>query len=209
MPANNTAQYLADVYSVARSTGGATEKCLELLKGVDWDNDERVKAISLEFRLGRLACYLKLKTRDAALAVNDLSQPAKDGTDDDTRRTEVQQRAYRAAVSGWNHIAFLAGKPAKGGGARTKVRNGVKVTADGTKLAEPRLASGTTAALEAPKAKRPEATLKFASEVAKMVVAYQKANAAMVPASLAAIFEEFALKVRAEIMPSQALAKAA
>jgi hypothetical protein len=182
------AKFLANVFSVAKSTGQATTKCVELLKVTDWADKEFVAQVALEFRLGRIASYLSLATRDQAMLVAEKSQWVEGQVlPGSTHRTEREQGAYRAGVSAWTHCANLAGKPTKKGKPRAPKVAAVK--------AEMQQLTPEAAIFALPKAKAAEDATAFAVRIAGCVVAYQKANATLVGGSLARIFTTFAMEV--------------
>lgn len=96
--------FFAELYASARAHGEASAACVELLSGgrIDWTDPGLVLQVKTEFQLGRLAGYLRLSTRTQAEAVFKLAR---------ADRSEVQQLAYRAAISAWSELSRLAGAP--------------------------------------------------------------------------------------------------
>jgi len=194
---------LANVYAVARSTGAAHSKCVDLIKAgnlvwrdADGNMPEATKAVAVEFRLGRIASYLGLKTREAAVAVNEAKYWIVDAVDPSERRTQREQQAYNAAKSAWEHVARQAGMTPRSNGAQS---NPARTKGAATKAAaKPASEAGkaSEAPFALPKAKKPEDATAFALRIGNLLGTYQKANGKLVAPSLAALFQEFQGKVK-------------
>lgn len=111
------AVFLAKVYDVAYRTGQATQDCVAVIQHVRWTDSKLVEAIAAEFKLGRVAAYLKID-RAGALKVAAKSPYKPDTKDTDSKRDLREHKAWRAAISGWSHVSHCAGMNDKRTGAK-------------------------------------------------------------------------------------------
>lgn len=198
-PTTNT--FLLDVYESARAQGWESQQCAVLLREgkLNWKDDAAIKPVAFEFRLGHIAGYLGLDSREKALAVAKV--PAK-------ARTGSQQLAYRAAVSAWSHVKLMAGVP----NARTgETRTPRAVAARGTTTngSVVRGAAAPISSLTSPQALLPivskvfprvvarEDVATFALWVVDTIEAFEKRNANVKMGDYRSIFNDFIGSVKA------------
>lgn len=210
---SNTAEFLSNVYEAARAQGWEANQCIELLRSgkINWKNDDAIRPVAAEFRLGHIAGYLKFTKRDEALAVDKL--PAKE-------RSDEQQRAYRASVSAWSHAMQLAGVPNQRTGATRKPRQTTKggngrAATNGRAAANSNRQPGATVTATAAAPSTPQALLpvvarvfpkvvdasvdvaNFASWLCDTIAAFEKRNPHVKMGDYRTIFHEFVGSVKA------------
>ena len=122
----DTATFLANVFTAARSHGGAFVATVNVLReglkagNFTWKAGERLDTIKREYQLGHYAGIMGVD-RAQAVAAFDLSVPPKDKPRNDKHRTVGQQNAYQAAIVAWARVAKAAGAPkARAAGAGRK-----------------------------------------------------------------------------------------
>lgn len=199
----NHGKFLTNVYEAAQSQGAHSRKCIDLLRAgkLDWDNEDVIKPVAAEFRLGHIAGYLSLPSRDDAVEIAEMAS---------TDRTAEQQRAYRASVSAWSHVRLVAGAPNKHSGEERPPR-----TSNGSSRAENdnTPAGGVPAtiikavkspqALEPvisnlfPKAAAPEDVSNFAAWLCDTITSFEKRNLHVKMGEYRTLFHEFVSGARA------------
>lgn len=113
-----SASYLNTVYKASEGFTSATDKVVAILRPIVWTDTDRVKEISREFRMGRMASILKLSHDEVAI-VHDKDRFDPDAkSQGDGRKNKREQDAYNCGKSAWGHVARLAGKPTLGGKER-------------------------------------------------------------------------------------------
>lgn len=190
--------FLANVYETAQGKGLHSRKCIDLLrKGkLDWDNEDVIKPVALEFRLGHIAGYLGLPSREDAAEIAEL--PA-------TERTAEQQRAYRASVSAWSNARLVAGAPNKNSGEERPPRAGGATQDAGNDnvpatimkaLASPQALDPVMERLF-PKVAAPEDVANFAAWLCDTIIAFEKRNLHVKMGEYRTLFHEFVSGARA------------
>lgn len=193
-----TQKVLANIYDKAVVTGTSTNDLVAAIKacrfawlGGDGKLSDDAKAIRGEFYIARMFAGLKLETREAAQAVYDL-KPFEPGSNSDTRRTLLQERAYKAAKSAWGHVGLLSGMPKLNGGVRAP-----KVTKANVETVEPPLADIKAAVLNMPKAETVEDVHAFALRCAEALDTYQNRNPKHMTVNSRPIFAAFIASAKA------------
>jgi hypothetical protein len=195
-------KFMNDLYEAARTAGWETYQCANLLKSakIKWSDKEAVALIASEFRLGHIAGYLSLPSRDAAMEVMKLSG---------TERSELQQRAYRAAVSSWSNVRLLAGAPnARNGSTRAApAKRAARTTTganDNTVTARPTAAETVTSpkalapvvAKVFPRVAAPDDVATFATWLVDTITAFEKRNAHVKMGDYRSAFHDFIMSVK-------------
>lgn len=175
-------EFFAEVFSAARSHAEASVACVELLRSgkIDWDDKKLVSLIKTEFQLGRLAGYLQLPSRAAAAAVLKLPRQ---------KRSEVQQRAHRAAISAWSEMAGSAGAPNVRSGEPRTPRAPVKNNTSAKILMEPQTKANILHLV--PQVKDTADVDAFALRLIDIIRAFETRNAKIKFAPYRAVFDKF------------------
>lgn len=196
---DSVSKFLGEVYATARTTGLAHVKMVNLLKSghIDWTNEEERKIVALEFQLGRMAAILGLKTRGEALLVRDLKAPTASVPFGDDRRTDAQQKAYRASVSAWEHAAREAGME--------RVRQAQEPRQPAPKVTEDVKASG----LVVPHVATMDDVREFLKELASLADQFQKSNAKLCGSEVSRVLNKVRDELRKVAKPISELADAA
>jgi hypothetical protein len=153
---------------------------------IDWKDNASVALVSEAFRLGAVAGILKLSREEAkdVLALKGFVAKAKSTVG---RRTQVQQAAYRAAISRWSYAAQAAGMPHQTTGATRPPKH--------TESDSP--APITLAAVIVPKASTFEDVKTFARNIAALIRRFENANAKVARTEYHIAFDTFISTVNA------------
>lgn len=189
---NGNNQVLLSIYETARAHGATSAECVKAIQDakLTWKDAKAVKEVAFEFRLGRIAGYLNLGLREEARAILKSSS---------TKRTEEQQRAYRAAVSAWSYIARAAGMPNR-------------VTGEPRKARPPQTAAkfeGSVTVFSVPTAKNYDEAAQFATRLSDMIRAFERRNPKVKLGELRPVFDTFVSEVKATVGVVRATKKAA
>lgn len=204
--------FLPVVFKTASETANATQLCVDMLVNshIKWSDTKRVAEIAREFRIGRMAAILG-KSRDETIVIDGKQKYNPDSNvQGDHRRTKVEHDAYRAGISGWSHVARLAGfKTAKGNTRADRSTKGGSKPLAGAPVADKK-GNVTFAAADAVRVKHAIATVGpltapvanagdvviFAAHLADLVSAFDKRAGKALASPWKAIFADFVSTVR-------------
>ena len=188
MTTQSIATFLKNVFDASRKSGNATQELVAIIRArnINWDATETVKPMRREFYLGRIATSLDMDRVKAIIVLDKVKFKQSDNSD--KRRTEDEQKSYRAAVSAWSHVAMLAGQPNKKTGAtrKPKVTKANQDKSGGNAATD--LISGAVTVAPATK---PDDVRAFALRMADLVDGYIKQNNKLITGALGDALRHF------------------